>query len=95
LNTGDAAADDEQMTDLINKSRKIARAEQNFAGVFCVTTTIFEPTALQTADAATENGGLLDESRLQSYVELSRRTGFHLCLIKDREETFHVYRPDL
>jgi len=49
---------------------------------------------METATAATDDGGLLGESRA-SFVRLSRRVGYHLCLVEARDRRFHVAMPEL
>jgi len=95
LNTSRDAATKEQMSELVEKARKVAAFKEPFAGAFLVTASFFDPAALETADAATEDGGLLGGSGRRSYVKLSRRNGFHLCLVETRDGAFHINVPEL
>lgn len=61
-----------------------------------VTTSYFEASALDTAaDATTGGGGLFSSGNRSSYVRLSRKHGFHLCLVEARQRQFHVAAPKL
>lgn len=61
-----------------------------------VTTSYFDASALDTAaDATTGGGGLFSSSNRESYVRLSRKHGFHLCLVEARHQQFHVAVPKL
>lgn len=61
-----------------------------------VTTSYFEPPALDIADEATAGGGgLFGGSKRSSYVRIGRKRGFHLCLVEARQRQFHVARPNL
>jgi hypothetical protein len=61
-----------------------------------VTTSYFDASALDTAaDATTGGGGLFSSSSRASYVRLSRKHGFHLCLVEARQQQFHVAVPKL
>lgn len=61
-----------------------------------VTTSYFDASALDTAaDATTGGGGLFSSSNRESYVRLSRKHGFHLCLVEARQQQFHVAVPKL
>jgi hypothetical protein len=61
-----------------------------------VTTSYFDASALDTAaDATTGGGGLFSSSNRASYVRLSRKHGFHLCLVEARQQQFHVAVPKL
>jgi hypothetical protein len=95
LNTSRDAATRSQMESLIEKARTVGGAKEQFAGAFLVTASFFEPAALETADAATASGGLLGGSSRRSYVKLSRRAGFHLCLVETRGGAFHMNVPEL
>jgi hypothetical protein len=92
--TRDAATDD-QMADLVEKARAVGRHKEALAGAFLVTASFFDPAALETADAATDSGGLIRGSSRRSFVKLSRGTGFHLLLVETRRGSFHVNVPEL
>ncbi|TKX39547.1 hypothetical protein EXE51_01360 [Halorubrum sp. CGM5_25_10-8B] len=79
---------------LVENGRDIAASNQTFAGAFAVTESFFEPGALETASDAV-GGGLFSRSKRASFVKLSRKQGFHLCLVEARDGGFHMTVPDL
>ncbi|ELY43232.1 DUF7527 domain-containing protein [Natronorubrum bangense] len=66
----------------------------DLAAATVVTSSYFEPGALEVAEQAT-TGGLLSRSSKLSYVNLSRKQGYHLCLVESRSEGFHMNVPEL
>ncbi|MFA9501486.1 transcriptional regulator [Natrinema sp. H-ect1] len=66
----------------------------DLAAAIAVTSSFFEPGALEVAEQAT-SGGLLSRGSKLSYVNLSRKTGYHLCLVESRSEGFHMNVPEL
>jgi hypothetical protein len=95
LNESRDAATDEQMADLVEKAEAVGRAKEQLAAAFLVTSSFFDPAALERANAATDSGGILGGSSRRSYVKLSRRNGFHLCLVETRDGSFHLNVPEL
>ena len=85
----------DEMTDLVENAEVVASAQETLGGAFYVTASFFEPDALETAKDATDGGGFLSRSDKESYVKVARKSGFHLCLVEDRNETFHVTVPEL
>ncbi|ELZ60997.1 MULTISPECIES: DUF7527 domain-containing protein [Halorubrum] len=79
---------------LVGNGRDIAESNETFAGAFAVTESFFEPGALETASDAV-GGGLFSRSKRASFVKLSRKRGFHLCLVEARDGGFHMTVPDL
>lgn len=79
---------------LIENATPVAEVDGGLAGAFFITTSYFEPGALETAHDAT-GGGLLRRERRKSYVKLSRKQGYHLCLVETRNGEFHVNVPEL
>ncbi|QAU12039.1 hypothetical protein EKH57_04375 [Halorubrum sp. BOL3-1] len=79
---------------LVGNGRDIAGSNGTFAGAFAVTESFFEPGALETASDAV-GGGLFSRSKRASFVKLSRKQGFHLCLVEARDGGFHMTVPDL
>ena len=79
---------------LVGNGRDIAESNDSFAGAFAVTESFFEPGALETASDAV-GGGLFSRSKRASFVKLSRKRGFHLCLVEARDGGFHMTVPDL
>ncbi|TKX77227.1 hypothetical protein EXE53_27735, partial [Halorubrum sp. SD626R] len=61
---------------------------------FAGTESFFEPGALETAGDAV-GGGLFSRSKRASFVKLSRKRGYHLCLVEARDGGFHMTVPDL
>ncbi|QSW98353.1 DUF7527 domain-containing protein [Haloterrigena alkaliphila] len=66
----------------------------DLAAAVVVTSSYFEPGALEVAEQAT-SGGLLSRGSKLSYVNLSRKQGYHLCLVESRSEGFHMNVPEL
>ncbi|MXV64035.1 transcriptional regulator [Natronorubrum sp. JWXQ-INN-674] len=64
------------------------------AAAIAVTSSYFEPGALEVTEQATSSGFLSRGSKL-SYVNLSRKQGYHLCLVESRSEGFHMNVPEL
>ncbi|WP_432277025.1 DUF7527 domain-containing protein, partial [Halobacterium salinarum] len=54
-----------------------------------------EPAALEPAGDATASGGLLSRSDRESFVNVGRKAGYHLCLVEDRDDAFHLTVPEL
>ena len=79
---------------LVENGRDIAASNETFAGAFAVTESFFESGALETASDAV-GGGLFSRSKRASFVKLSRKQGFHLCLVEARDGGFHMTVPDL
>ncbi|WP_408958980.1 transcriptional regulator [Natrinema sp. 74] len=66
----------------------------SLASAIAVTSSYFEPGALEVAEQAT-SGGFLSRGSKLSYVNLSRKDGYHLCLVESRSEGFHMNVPEL
>ena len=79
---------------LVANGGAIAEANDSFAGAFAVTASFFEPGALEAASDAV-GGGLFGRSKRDSFVKLSRKRGYHLCLVESRDGGFHMTVPDL
>ena len=79
---------------LVSNGRDIAESNESFSAAFAVTESFFEPGALETASDAV-GGGLFSRSKRASFVKLSRKRGYHLCLIEARDGSFHMTVPDL
>lgn len=94
LNDSLEAASQAMMEQLITAARRVGRSSETFAGAFLVTTSFFEPGALETASEATKSGFLSRDKRA-SYVNLSRKRGFHLCLVEARDQKFNLAVPEL
>ncbi|KAB1196641.1 MULTISPECIES: hypothetical protein [Haloferax] len=79
---------------LINDSKNVADGNETLGSAFVVTKSFFEPEALEAATEET-GGGLLSRSKRKSFVKLSRKQGYHLCLVEARSGEFHLNVPDL
>ncbi|MFB6189123.1 MAG: hypothetical protein ABEI57_04500 [Halapricum sp.] len=94
LNETRTAATDEMMTTLVTAARRVGESNDRLAGAFFVTSSFFDPDALETAAEAT-GGGILSRDKRESFVRLSRKDGFHLCLVESRNDDFHLEVPEL
>jgi hypothetical protein len=94
LNDSREPATESMVDSLVESAAPVGEAEPTLAGAFFVTTSYFEPGALETAHDAT-GGGLLRRERRKSFVKLSRKEGYHLCLVETRNGEFHVNVPEL
>ncbi|GGL56856.1 DUF7527 domain-containing protein [Halocalculus aciditolerans] len=94
LNTSREPVRGGEMEALVDDAGTVA-TDANLGGAFYVTSSFFEPDALEAASEATDAGGLLSRSDKESYVKVSRKNGFHLCLVEDRNGTFHLTVPEL
>jgi len=84
----------EMMGSLVDAATGVAQAHEELAGAFQVTESFFEPAALEATETAT-SGGLLSREKRASFVKLSRKRGFHLCLVESRSGGFHLNVPEL
>lgn len=84
---GDAVAE------LLEDANTIAAERSSLVGAFFVGSSYFEPAALETVADAT-GGGLFRGGSRTSYVSVSRKNGFHLCLVEARNGSFHLNIPD-
>jgi len=94
VNDGREPASESMMVDLQERASRVKRTSDALAGAFMVTASYFEPGALETANEAT-SGSLLRRDSKKSYVKLSRKRGYHLCLVETRNGEFHVNVPEL
>ncbi|WP_229120710.1 DUF7527 domain-containing protein [Halapricum desulfuricans] len=94
LNDSRSATTEGMMTDLVTAARQVGDIHERLAGAFFVTSSFFDPDALETAAEAT-GGGLLSRDKRESFVRLSRKDGFHLCLVESRDDDFHLSVPEL
>ncbi|AWB26389.1 DUF7527 domain-containing protein [Halococcoides cellulosivorans] len=94
LNDDRDAATGAMMETLVTTATDVGRSHDHFAAGFLVTESYFDPEALETAADAT-GGGLFSRDSRESYVRLSRKDGFHLCLVEARDEQFHLAVPEL
>lgn len=94
LNESRQPASQSKMESLITASSRVGESKESLAGSFLVTSSFFEPEAMEAASAAT-GGGLLSRDKRESFVKLSRKGGFHLCLVEAREEKFNLSVPEI
>ncbi|QGA82699.1 hypothetical protein [Halomicrobium sp. LC1Hm] len=94
INDSRDPATDDMMTDLITRAERVGSSNESLAGAFLVTESFFEPPALETAEEATSSG-LLSRDKRKSFVNLSRKDGYHLCLVEARNQEFHLAVPEL
>ncbi|OYR56993.1 DUF7527 domain-containing protein, partial [Halorubrum halodurans] len=94
LNDSRAPTAGATLESLVANGGVIAESNEAFAGAFAVTASFFEPDALEAASDAV-GGGLFSRSKRKSFVKLSRKRGYHLCLVESREGGFHLTVPDL
>lgn len=87
-------ADASMMEQLTDDASDVSLSHEKLGGAFLVTASFFTPEALETAAKAT-GGGFLSRDKRKNYVKLSRKNGFHLCLIEARENAFHITSPEL
>jgi hypothetical protein len=84
----------ETIRSLLDGARSVSDAVPAFAAAFAVTTSFFDSDAMEVAVDATR-GGLFSRSSRNSYVKISRKAGFHLCLVEARDEDFFLTVPEL
>ena len=94
INDSREPASEGQMSDLIRNAERVGNASGSLASAFLVTSSFFEPGALETAEEATSSG-LFNRDKRKSFVNLSRKQGFHLCLLEARNQEFHLAVPEL
>ncbi|MFB6164917.1 MAG: hypothetical protein ABEJ31_07145, partial [Haloarculaceae archaeon] len=82
------------MEALITAGQRVGESKASLAGAFLVTSSFFEPGAMEAAAEAT-GSGLLSRDKRESFVKLSRKDGFHLCLVEARGEQFNLSVPEI
>ena len=82
------------MEPIVENASDVAEVKPSLAAAVSVTASYFEPDALDTAREAT-SGSLLSRDKRRSYVKLSRKLGYHLCLVEARDGSFHLTMPEL
>jgi hypothetical protein len=88
------ATTEEAVERLLEGARAVATSKETLGAAFFVTTSFFEPEALDAVGAETRSG-LLSRNTKTSYVKLSRKQGYHLCLVEARGDGFHMNTPEL
>ncbi|QPV63858.1 hypothetical protein I7X12_04295 [Halosimplex litoreum] len=94
MNDSRQAASESMMSALVTASSHVGESTESLGASLLVTSSFFEPEALETAADAT-SGGLLSRDKRESFVKLTRKQGYHLCLVEAREEKFHLAVPEL
>jgi hypothetical protein len=79
---------------LVTDASDFCAATGSVVAAFAVTASYFEPEAVDVAREATTSS-LLRREKHRSYVNLTRTSGFHLCLVEARESAFHLTVPEL
>ena len=80
--------------ELIDGASRVSERAGTLAAAFFVSTSFFDSEAMKTAVDATR-GGLFSRSSRRSYVKISRKAGFHLCLVEARDDEFFLTVPEL
>ncbi len=94
LNDARSPATEEMLVEMEEAASAVKANYPDLAAATVVTSSYFEPGALEVTEEATSSGLLSRGSKL-SYVNLSRKTGYHLCLVESRSEGFHMNVPEL
>ncbi|WP_440008516.1 DUF7527 domain-containing protein [Halomicrococcus sp. SG-WS-1] len=94
LNDSRDPATGEMLGSLVDAASAVGQANDELCGAFEVTRSFFEPAALETTEDVT-SGGLLTREKRKSFVKLSRKRGYHLCLVESRDGEFHLNVPEL
>jgi hypothetical protein len=82
------------METLVTSGERVGQTADSLSAAFLVTSSFFESEALETVSQATQ-GGILSRDKRTSFVNLSRKKGYHLCLVAAREGNFHMEVPEL
>ncbi len=82
------------LAEFVEAAGDVCRTDDTLSAAFGVATSYFDSDALATAREAT-SGSLLSRDKRASFVKLSRKRGYHLGLVEDREHTFDLSVPDL
>ncbi|ELY61245.1 DUF7527 domain-containing protein, partial [Natronolimnohabitans innermongolicus] len=94
LNDSRVPASQGMLEDVEETASAVKANYPELAAATVVTSSYFEPGALEVTERAT-GGGFLSRGSKLSYVNLSRKQGYHLCLVESRSEGFHVNVPEL
>jgi hypothetical protein len=94
LNDSREPATEPMLESLIRNATPVGEANERLSAAFYVTSSYYEPGALETAEEAT-GGGILSRGKNKSFVRLSRKDGYHLSLVETRDGEFHVSVPEL
>ncbi|SEH40840.1 hypothetical protein SAMN05192561_101699 [Halopenitus malekzadehii] len=94
LNDGRDPTPEGTLEGLVETGSQLAEGTDEFTAGVAVTSSFFDPGALEAAEDAT-GGGLLSRSKKRNFVKVARKRGFHLCLAESREHGFHLTVPEL
>jgi len=94
LNDSRDPATESMLVELESAASRIKQANEELSAAFLVTSSFFEPGALEAVAEAT-SGSLLSRDSRESFVKLSRKQGYHLCLVEARADEFHINVPEL
>ncbi|MBB6645961.1 DUF7527 domain-containing protein [Halobellus ruber] len=94
INSSRDATTEAMVGSLVENTHTVASEAETLAAGFYVTESFFEPGALETVGDRT-GGGILSRSSKRSFVKLSRKRGYHLCLVEARNGEFHLNVPEL
>ena len=82
------------MATIESNASRLKESNEHLSAAFVVTSSFFDPGALETAAEAT-SGSFLSRDSKKSFVKLSRKQGYHLCLVESRGRDFHINVPEL
>ena len=94
INPSRNATTEAMVGSLVENTGTVAAEDESLAAGFYVTESFYEPGALETVAEQT-GGGILSRSKKRSFVKLSRKRGYHLCLVEARDGEFHLNVPEL
>ena len=94
INPSRDATTEAMVGSLVENTHTVASEAETLAAGFYVTESFYEPGALETVSDRT-GGGILSRSKKRSFVKLSRKRGYHLCLVEARGGEFHLNVPEL
>ncbi len=86
-------ANGEAVGQLLADAHQVATERSTLGAALFVTRSYFEPEALETVAEAT-GSSFFGRGSKESYVNVSRKRGFHLCLVEARNHTFHLNVPE-
>lgn len=87
-------AGERMLVELEEDASRVKENAETLSAAFLVTSSFFEPGALEAASEATSGSFLSRDSRM-SFIKQSRKQGYHLCLVEARGDEFHLNVPEL
>ncbi|PSQ12509.1 hypothetical protein BRC99_05265 [Halobacteriales archaeon QS_7_69_60] len=78
----------------ITRASDLCADSDSLGGAFVVTESYFESDGLELAREATSKS-LLSREKHRSFVSLTRKDGYHLCLVEAREDALYMTLPEL